>query len=75
MAIVMAVMAVLVTNDKFSEPFKTYLGKDRIYNFLNSMIEESKCCSDVMKKYFNKELMMNNEDNEDFKNSTKCWNK
>ena len=37
------------------------------------MIEESKYCSDVMEKYFNEELMMTKEDNEDFKNSTKCW--
>ena len=26
-----------------------------------------------MKKYFNKKLAMTKEDNEDFKNSTKCW--
>ena len=37
------------------------------------MIEESKYCSDVMKKHFNIELVMTNKDNEDFKNSTKCW--
>ena len=37
------------------------------------MIEESKYCSKVMKKHFNKELVMTKEDNEDFKNSTKCW--
>ena len=37
------------------------------------MIEESKYCSDVMKKYINKEVAMTKEDNEDFKNSTKCW--
>ena len=36
------------------------------------MIEESKYCSDVMKKYFNKELVMIKEENQDFKNSTKC---
>ena len=30
------------------------------------MIEESKYCSDVMKKHFNKELVMTKEDNEDF---------
>ena len=59
-------------NDKFSKPFKTYLGKDAVYNFINSMIEESKYCSEVMKKHFNKELVMTKEDNEDFKKSTKC---
>ena len=37
------------------------------------MIEESKCCSDLMKKYFNKELVMTKEDSKDFENSTKCW--
>ena len=26
-----------------------------------------------MKKHFNKELMMTREDNEHFKNTTKCW--
>ena len=41
--------------------------------FIDSMIEESKYCSDVMKKHFNKELAMTKEDNEDFKNSTTCW--
>ena len=37
------------------------------------MIEEGKHCSDVMKKCFNKELVMTKEDNENFRNSTKCW--
>ena len=37
------------------------------------MIEESEYCNEVMKKHFNKELVMTKEDNEDFKNSTKCW--
>ena len=60
-------------DDKFSKPFKSHLGKDAVYNFISSMIEESKYCSDVMKKHFNKELVMTTEGNEDFKNSTKCW--
>ena len=37
------------------------------------MIEESKYFSDGMKKHFNIELVMTKEDNENFKNSTKCW--
>ena len=28
---------------------------------------------DVMKKHFNKELVMTKKDNEDYKNSAKCW--
>ena len=37
------------------------------------MIEESKYCSDVMKKHFNKELVMTKEGKKDFENSAKCW--
>ena len=37
------------------------------------MIEENKYCSDVMKEFFDKEFVMNKEDDEGFANSTKCW--
>ena len=37
------------------------------------MIEESKYYSAAMKKHFSKELVITKKDNEDFKNSTKCW--
>ena len=37
------------------------------------MIEESKYCREVMKKHFNKEILMPEKDNEDFKSSTKCF--
>ena len=60
-------------DDKFSKPFKSYLGEDAVYNFINSRFEESKYCSNVIKKHFNKELVMTKNDNEDFKNSSKCW--
>ena len=59
-------------DDKFSKPFKSYLREDAVYNFISSMIEESKHCSDLMNKHFNKELVMTKEDNEDFENSIKC---
>ena len=36
------------------------------------MIKDNKHCCDVMKKHFNKELVMTNKGNEDFENSTKC---
>ena len=61
------------TDDTFSKPFKSYLGEDAVSNFINSMIKESKYCIDVMKKPFNKELVLTKEDNEDFENSSKCW--
>ena len=39
-------------DNKFSKSFKSYLGGDAVYNFISSIIEERKCCSDVMKKGF-----------------------
>ena len=60
-------------DDKFSKPFKSYLGIDAVYNFINSMIKESKYSNEVMKKHFNKEIVMTKKDNEDFKNSAICW--
>ena len=44
--------------DKFSKSFERYLHKDAIHNFINIIIEESKYCSDVIKKHFTKELVM-----------------
>ena len=59
-------------DDKFSKPFKSYSGEDSVNNFINCTVEESKCCSDVIKKHFNKELVMTKKDVVDFGNSTKC---
>ena len=62
----------MIVDDRLNRPFKTSLGKDAVCNFINSMIEESKYFIEVTKKHFTKELVMIEEDNEDFKNSTKC---
>ena len=35
--------------------------------------KKRKYYSDMIKKHFNKELVMTKEDNENFNNSTKCW--
>ena len=43
-------------DDKFGKPFKNYLGKDAVYNFVKNMIEESKYFSEVMKKHLTKNL-------------------
>ena len=51
--------------------FKSYLSEDAYYNFLNNMLEESRYCSDLMRKHFKKELVMTKKDDDDFENSTK----
>ena len=47
---------VVFVDDKFSKPFKEYLGEDLVKYFINSMIEENKYCSGVMKKNLTKNL-------------------
>ena len=49
-------------DDKFSKLFKLYLDENALYSFISSMIRESKYCSNVMKKHFNKELVMTKKD-------------
>ena len=41
-------------NDLFSKSFRSHLDKDAVYNFINTILEESKYCSKVTKKYFHK---------------------
>ena len=47
---------------------------DAVYNFVNSMIEESTYCSELIKKHFNKELVMTIKNDKDIKNSVKRQN-
>ena len=41
----------MFVDDKFSKSFRSYLGEDAVYNFINSMTEESRYCSDAIEKY------------------------
>ena len=41
-------------DDKFSKPFKSYLGEYAVYNLINSMIEENEHWIDIMNKNSNK---------------------
>ena len=45
-----------IANYKFSKPFKSYLGKDTVYNFIKSTIKESKYSNEVMKNILAKNL-------------------
>ena len=66
--------SLIVTNiKKFSKPFKSYLREDDVFSFVNSMIEERKCCDGIVKRPFRKELVMTKKNDEDFENYNKCW--
>ena len=47
----------IITHNKLLEKVLC-LGEDVVYDSIISIIEEGKHCSDVIKKHFNKELVM-----------------
>ena len=58
-------------DDQFSIPFKSKIGQDAAYKFITSMVKESKYCSHMIQKHFNK-VIMTKEDDENFQSATKC---
>ena len=49
-------------DDKFSKPIQTYRVENAIYNFMEKMLEEVEYCKVVIKKRFNKPLVMTDND-------------
>ena len=48
------VLKLVSTDGKLNKSFKFYLGQDDVYNFISTMIEESKYCTDIMNKHLSK---------------------
>ena len=59
-------------DDKYSQPLKIYRGEKAVYTFLEYMLDEVKYCKKVMKKEFNKPLIMTKEDEEKFLKANEC---
>ena len=49
---------VICVDKKFSKDIIVYRGKDAIYKFIEKILEEYDYCNGVIKKYFNKNLIM-----------------
>ena len=56
LAVMFCSYKLVCVDDKFRKPFKSYLGKDAVYSFNNSMVKESKYCSHVINKKLTKNL-------------------
>ena len=57
---------VVCVDDIFSKPSILYRGKDVVYTFITEILEEYDYCKKVIKKKFNKNLVMSVEDAERF---------
>ena len=64
---------VVCVDNKFSKDVMLYRGKNAVLIFINCIFKEYGYCRSVMKKHFNKNLIMTAEENEEFERSNMCW--
>ena len=58
---------VVCVDDKFSQPTVVFRGKNAAYRFIESVFEEFNYCKKVAKNYFNKNLIMTEEEEHSIK--------
>ena len=59
-------------DDKYSKYTYIYRGENAVYKFMEKMLEEVEYCKTVIKKYFNKPLVMTEDDERHFKTMDGC---
>ena len=59
-------------DDKYSSDICIYRGGNTVYKFMEKMLEEVKYCKAVIKKHFNKPLVMTEVDEQHFKTMDRC---
>ena len=64
---------VLYIDDRFSKFIVVYRGENAAYKFIRAILKEYKYCKKIMKKHFNKNLIMNEEEEYLFQQSNSCW--
>ena len=60
-------------DQQYSKPVKIYRGRNVVKHFIESIYREVYECKRVIKKHFNKPLIMTSENELDFQNSTTCY--
>ena len=64
---------VVCIDGKFSKLVVLFEGKNAVNKFIKAILEEFDYCKKVIKRYFNKNLVMSVEDETRFQSSNKCW--
>ena len=59
-------------DDKYSKYTRIYRGENAVYKFMEKMLEEVEHCKAVIKKHFNKPLVMTEVDEQHFKTMDGC---
>ena len=60
-------------DDKYSKDVVLYRGKNSLFKFIQSIFNEYSYCKNIMKKYFNKNLIMSIKEEEKFEKTEICW--
>ena len=63
----------IIVNQLFSKPVVVYRGENAAYEFIKAILKEYKYCKKIMKKHFNKNLIMSDEEEHLFQQSNSCW--
>ena len=64
---------IVCIDDRFSKSIVVYRGENAAYEFIKAILKEYQYCKKVMKKHFNKNLAMSEEDEHLFRQSNSCW--
>ena len=63
---------VICIDDEFSKPVFLYREDNAVHKFIQAVLKEHKYCEKVIEKYFNKNLIITQEE-EQFQQSNICW--
>ena len=64
---------VVCIDDRFSKSIVVSRGKNAAYNFIKAIFQEHKYCKKIMKKHFDKNLVMIEEEEHLFQQSNNSW--
>ena len=59
-------------NERFTEPLVVFRGENAAYVFIKAILNEYEYCKKIMKKHFNKNLIMSKKEEEEFQLSNTC---
>ena len=60
-------------DDEFSTSIVVFRGKNVAFKFIEAILKEHEYCKKVMKKHFNKNLIMTEKEEKQFQSSSTCW--
>ena len=60
-------------DNKFTKSIVLFRGENAAFKFIKAILKEYEYCKKVMKKHFNKNLIMSEEEEHLFQQSNSCW--